>query len=210
MAVQGFFSRLSSNRAHWSLAPKVCPGWLGNLSLLIEIICWAPYILQVQSTGLPSIFLGAQPFICNTISREPHMMNMEEEWSSASSKGRKKSPQLILLVYSAFDTSRCVQIIQESCYQLSEWSQFIPTTSKVSMMNFLIRKFTFSLWTRLLTLNTICDLPTEGCFRLGNPCFDSDFRTSMYFFKMECNLSNPNANSFLDFMLYGKIAKCKY
>ena len=33
------------------------------------------------------------------------MMNMEEEWSSASSKGRKKSPQLILLVYNAFDIS---------------------------------------------------------------------------------------------------------
>ena len=47
-------------------------------------------------------------------------MNMEEEWSSASSKGHKKSPQLILLVYSAFDTSRCIQIIQESRYQLSE------------------------------------------------------------------------------------------
>lgn len=97
MAVQGFFSRLSSNRAYWSLAPKVCPEWLGNLSLLIEII------LQVQSTGLTSIFLRAQPFICNTISKEPHMMNMEEDWSSASSKGRKKSPQLILLVYNAFD-----------------------------------------------------------------------------------------------------------
>ena len=99
MAVQGFFSRLSSNRAHWSLAPKVCPEWLGNLSLLIEII------LQVQSTGLASIFLRAQPFICNTISKEPHMMNMEEEWSSASSKGHKKSPQLILLVHNAFDIS---------------------------------------------------------------------------------------------------------
>ena len=33
------------------------------------------------------------------------MMNMEEEWSSASSKGCKKSPQLILLVYNAFDIS---------------------------------------------------------------------------------------------------------
>ena len=47
-------------------------------------------------------------------------MNMEEEWSSASSKGRKNSPQLILLIYSALDTSRCVKIIQESCYRLSE------------------------------------------------------------------------------------------
>ena len=48
------------------------------------------------------------------------MMNMEEEWSSASSKGHKKCPQLIFPVYTAFDSSRCVQIIQESRYQLSE------------------------------------------------------------------------------------------
>ena len=33
------------------------------------------------------------------------MMNMEEEWSSASSKGHKKSPQLILLVHNVFDIS---------------------------------------------------------------------------------------------------------
>ena len=36
-------------------------GWLENLRFFIQIICWAPWILQVQSTGLPSIFLRAQP-----------------------------------------------------------------------------------------------------------------------------------------------------
>lgn len=75
----------------------------------------------------------------------------------------------------------------------------------------------FTLWIWLITLNTniifellfICKLPTEGCFWLGNPCFDFDFQTSVHFSKMECNLSNPNPNSFLDFKLYGKIAKYK-
>ena len=38
-------------------------GQLENLRFFIQIICWAPCILQVQSTGLPSIFLRAQP--CN-------------------------------------------------------------------------------------------------------------------------------------------------
>ena len=36
-------------------------GCLGNLSVFIQIICWAPSISQVQSTGHPSIFLRAQP-----------------------------------------------------------------------------------------------------------------------------------------------------
>ena len=36
-------------------------GRLGNLRFFIQIICWAPWILQFQSTGLPSIFLRAQP-----------------------------------------------------------------------------------------------------------------------------------------------------
>ena len=36
-------------------------GQLANLSFLIKIICWAPKILQVQSTRLPSILLRAQP-----------------------------------------------------------------------------------------------------------------------------------------------------
>ena len=37
-------------------------GRLGNLSSFIQIICGAPQILQFQSTGLPSIFLRAQPW----------------------------------------------------------------------------------------------------------------------------------------------------
>ena len=36
-------------------------GRLENLRFFIQIICWAPWILQFQSTGLPSIFLRAQP-----------------------------------------------------------------------------------------------------------------------------------------------------
>ena len=32
-----------------------------NLSFLIQIMCWASWILQAQSIGLPSIFLRAQP-----------------------------------------------------------------------------------------------------------------------------------------------------
>ena len=36
-------------------------GRLENLRFFIQIICWAPQILQFQSTGLPSIFLRAQP-----------------------------------------------------------------------------------------------------------------------------------------------------
>ena len=39
------------------------PGRLENLSFFIEIICWAPWISLVQSTGLPSIFLRAQPWL---------------------------------------------------------------------------------------------------------------------------------------------------
>ena len=35
-------------------------GRLENLRFLIQIICWAPLILQFQSTGLPSIVLRAQ------------------------------------------------------------------------------------------------------------------------------------------------------
>ena len=36
-------------------------GQLENLTFFIQIICWAPWISQVQSTGLPSIFLRVQP-----------------------------------------------------------------------------------------------------------------------------------------------------
>ena len=37
-------------------------GRLENLRFFIQIICRAPWILQVPSTGLPSIFLRAQPW----------------------------------------------------------------------------------------------------------------------------------------------------
>ena len=35
---------------------------LENLRFFIQIMCWAPWILQVQR-GLPSIFLRAQPWV---------------------------------------------------------------------------------------------------------------------------------------------------
>ena len=38
-------------------------GQLENLRFLVQIICWAPWILQVQCTGLPSIFLRAQSWV---------------------------------------------------------------------------------------------------------------------------------------------------
>ena len=36
-------------------------GQLENVSFFIQILCWAPWISQLQSTGPPSIFLRAQP-----------------------------------------------------------------------------------------------------------------------------------------------------
>ena len=54
---------LCSSRAQWPLAPNFYPRRLKNLRFFIQIICWAPWILQLQSTGLPSIFLRAQPCI---------------------------------------------------------------------------------------------------------------------------------------------------
>ena len=48
---------LSSSRACWPLTFAL--GWRENLRFFKQIICWAPRILQVQSTGLPSIFLKA-------------------------------------------------------------------------------------------------------------------------------------------------------
>ena len=43
-------------------------GQLENLAFFTQIICWASRISQAQSTGLPSVFLRAQP--CNTASLE--------------------------------------------------------------------------------------------------------------------------------------------
>ena len=44
-------------------------GRLENLRFFIKIICWAPWILQVQSTGLPLIFVKAQPCIRYSLSK---------------------------------------------------------------------------------------------------------------------------------------------
>ena len=64
------YSGPCSSRARWPLAPwhpTFAPGWLENLRFFIQIICWAPWILQVQSTGHPSIFLRAQPWYLNLL-----------------------------------------------------------------------------------------------------------------------------------------------
>ena len=55
----------SSGSGPWCLtfAPVHLENLGKNLSFVIEIICWVPYILQVQSTRLPSLFLRAQPSI---------------------------------------------------------------------------------------------------------------------------------------------------
>ena len=45
----------------WRLT--IALGRLENLRFFIQITCWAPWILQFQSTGLPSIFLREQPWI---------------------------------------------------------------------------------------------------------------------------------------------------
>lgn len=42
------------------LFPTFSLGWLENLSFFVQIICWAPWILHVQSTRLSSIFLRAE------------------------------------------------------------------------------------------------------------------------------------------------------
>ena len=38
-----------------------------HLRFFIQIICWAPWILQFQDTGLPSILLRAQPGLLQDI-----------------------------------------------------------------------------------------------------------------------------------------------
>ena len=38
-----------------------------HLRLFTQIICWAPWILQFQDTGLPSILLRAQPGLLHDI-----------------------------------------------------------------------------------------------------------------------------------------------
>ena len=56
-------------------------GRVENLCLSIEIICWAHWISQAQSTGLPSIFLRVQPWMCvvslYNLSNTVHRANIE-------------------------------------------------------------------------------------------------------------------------------------
>lgn len=50
------------NSTYWPLVPYFC-FWatLGNLNSCVEIISWVPCVTQIQSIGLPRIFLRAQP-----------------------------------------------------------------------------------------------------------------------------------------------------
>ena len=59
----GHSSRLCSSSPQWPLAPNFPPGQLENLRISIDIMCWAPWISQVQRTGLSSFFLRAQPCV---------------------------------------------------------------------------------------------------------------------------------------------------
>ena len=54
---------LCCSRARWPLARNFCSRATRKSQIFIQIISWAPWILQVQSTGLPSIFLRTQPCI---------------------------------------------------------------------------------------------------------------------------------------------------
>ena len=53
----------------YALAEPGCPwpltfisGWPQNIRFFIEIQCWEPWILEVQSPGPPSMFCNAQPW----------------------------------------------------------------------------------------------------------------------------------------------------
>ena len=45
-----------------SLRLTLALGQLENLTFFVQILCWTPWILQAQSTGLPSVFLRVQPW----------------------------------------------------------------------------------------------------------------------------------------------------
>ena len=51
---------LCSSRARWPVVPNFCSLLTRKYVFFIQIICWAPWISKVQSTGLPSIFLSEQ------------------------------------------------------------------------------------------------------------------------------------------------------
>ena len=61
-------SALAEPGGPWSLTFVL--GRPENLCFSIEIICWAHWISQVQSTGLPSIFLRAQLWFAFLIEEE--------------------------------------------------------------------------------------------------------------------------------------------
>ena len=50
-------SGLQSSRARWPVVPNFCSQMTRNLSFFIQVICWAPQILQVQSMGPFQFFL---------------------------------------------------------------------------------------------------------------------------------------------------------
>ena len=58
-------SGMCSSSARWLVAPTFVLGRLENLCFFTEIICWAHWISQVQSTEPPLICLRAQPWLCH-------------------------------------------------------------------------------------------------------------------------------------------------
>ena len=58
----GITTLLTSNRTQWALAPNFFSQATRKSPFFFftESICWAPWISQIQSTGLSSIFVRVQ------------------------------------------------------------------------------------------------------------------------------------------------------
>ena len=52
---------LCSSSIQWPLMTCFVSRVIGKSLFFIDIICWVPWISQVQSTGLPSVFLRGDP-----------------------------------------------------------------------------------------------------------------------------------------------------
>ena len=73
-------ARLCSSRVRWPVVSTFVLERLEKLSFFIDIICWAQSISQVQSTGLPSIFLSAKPWSVHFLFYQP-MDGKIKTWS---------------------------------------------------------------------------------------------------------------------------------
>ena len=100
---------LCSSRARWPLAPNFCHG----------ITCWAPWILQFQTTGLPPIFLRTQP--CE---------GKYAQWQYAVSIPEEEVILSFLFLSSCRSyTSSFSSIMRFNCCGLSWTSANLPTKS---------------------------------------------------------------------------------